>query len=112
MMGLDFFQAYSITIALETILLFLILRERYPAGRIIRNSLVANTLTHPVVWFVFPLLGLAYSLQIGISEVFAFVAEAVVYFRFFGWQLRYALFISLVCNLVSFSAGMLLLFFL
>ncbi len=102
-------MAYVLTLLIETIILFLILRNKYPIKVIIVNSLIANTLTHPMVWFIFPLFGLGYALQIAASEIFAFVVEAILYLLLFekvGW-LR-AVSISLLCNLVSFLTGVII----
>ncbi|MFH1221723.1 MAG: hypothetical protein V1492_01425 [Candidatus Micrarchaeota archaeon] len=110
-MQLQFIQAYFLTILLETVLLFLLLRNRYPAKAILFNSLIVNTLTLPAVWFLFPLLGLSYAFYLFVAEGFAFSAEAVLYallFEKIDW--RVAVFCSFTCNLLSFAVGALLTF--
>lgn len=106
-------EAFLLTFLIETILLFLLLRKLYPAKQIIKNSLAANALTHPVVWFVFPflafLLGFGYLLQTIFSEMFAFVVETGVYASLFqDMKLRQAALLSFACNAASFLAGLLL----
>ena len=108
---MDFAQAYALTLFLETVLLFLLLRNRYPAKTILFNSLIVNTLTLPAVWFLFPLLGLNYAFYLFVAEGFAFGAEALLYallFEKIDW--RVAVFCSFACNLLSFAVGALLTF--
>lgn len=106
---MGFFQAYIITIILETIILFLILRKQYSNQTIVRNSIIASTITLPFVWFVFPLFGVEYILQISFSEIFALVIEAFIYLKLFqNMNISKAFFISFIANLVSFLAGFML----
>lgn len=105
-MELNFFSAYALTIATETLILYFILRKDYRTGTIVRNSVIASTLTLPFVWFFFPLFPVGYAVRIGISELFAFAAEAGVYailFEKIGWKKAAA--ISFAANAISFSAG-------
>ncbi len=97
------------TLAIETAALYLILRGRYGAALIARNSLIANTATLPLVWLAFPLLSpfLGWGLYTAGAEMFAFLAEAAVYRFLFpktGW--RDAAIASLACNALSFAAGL------
>jgi hypothetical protein len=111
-MNLGFPAAYAITLALETALLFLIFRGRHAAFLIFRNSLIVNTVTLPFVWFFFPLFGWPYAIQIAVSEAFAFIAEALLYWRLFPKASVYdALFASFVCNAASFLLGVVLVFY-
>ncbi len=107
---MDFLPAWCLTISIETALLFILLRRRYGISLIVRNSLIANTLTLPFVWFLFPALGLgSWALQTALAEIFAFLAEAGVYRMLFpgiGWS--DALRVSFLCNAASFLAGVLL----
>lgn len=70
-----------------------------------RVAFFASALTHPVVWFLFPLLSLAYWPMVALAELFAVLVEA--------WWLRAhgvsrALLWSLVVNGTSASVGLLL----
>jgi len=131
---IDFIFSYFLTIAIETTTIFLMLRHRYPAALIARNAIIASSLTLPFVWFVFPFFnpgswvsGLflpfgqisrnlfdssigSWVLQTMLAEIFAVVAEAVLYQRLFA-QISWkdALVASLVCNGISFSFGIILL---
>ena len=105
-MVLSFLHAYLITILIETTaLFFLVGKTHHSTTLIIRNSLIANTLTLPFVWFVFPVLGLTYLFTIILSEIFVLVVETALYFRLFNMPIREAFVASLVCNTLSFSAG-------
>lgn len=120
-MELSFLQAFSLTFLIETAILYLLLRnsKHYTKKQIIFVSFVANALTHPIVWFVFPSLALPFSLASGFgfgyllqtlfSEMFAFLVEAGVFVLLFPkLPMRQALFLSLICNAVSFLAGLVL----
>lgn len=70
-----------------------------------RTSFLASAITHPVVWFLFPLLPLDYWPMVACAEVFAVAVEA-------WWLARHgvrrALFFSLLANGASFTIGLLL----
>jgi len=106
---LNFISAYALTIILETGMLYLLMRKRYNDKTITLNSVIANSITLPIVWFVFPYLGLAWPIQIAVSELFAFICEAVYYkisFAKLGWM--DAIIASFLCNSLSFGVGLLL----
>jgi uncharacterized protein (DUF2062 family) len=106
-MPLDFASAYIVTVAVETVLLFLLLHKRYPAWLIARNSITANSLTLPFVWFAFPAFGFGWLIGTSIAELFAFGVEAAVYrwlFGKIGWE--DAILASLVCNAASLAVGL------
>jgi len=109
-MEIGFIEAYVLTIAIETAVLYLslyhILGKRYEARLIIRNSIIASSLTLPFVWFFFPRIGLGYPLSLALSELFAFGAESAVYrFLFPRMDWRDAMIASFICNLSSFLFG-------
>jgi len=130
----DFFLSYFLTILIESAILVLLIRKKYDSKLIIRNAIIASSLTLPFVWFVFPLFNLepwvsglflpigqisrnlfdssigSWVLQTMLAEIFAVVAEAVVYQRLFA-QISWkdAFLTSLLCNGISFSAGIILL---
>jgi hypothetical protein len=114
-----FLAAYALTLLIETTALFAVLAlpgRRFQPMLVIRNSLIANTATLPVVWFIFPWLvgpAFGYAYQIAVSELFAFGAEAAIYQRLFpgrglAFSLRDAALASFICNLASFLAGVIL----
>ncbi len=108
-MALDFLQAYLLTVFIETIILYIILRKRYNNYIIVRNSILVNTITLPVVWFFFPSLLVGHTVQTIVAEFFAFFTEAVLYVWLFK-KLRFfdAASISFICNFLSFIFGIIL----
>ncbi|XXF77428.1 hypothetical protein P2318_30905 [Myxococcaceae bacterium GXIMD 01537] len=78
------------------------------AGASGRTAFLASALTHPVVWFGFPLLrevGLGYWGMVAVAEVFAVGAEAL-WLRAQG--IRRPLAWSVVANATSVLVGLLL----
>ncbi|MBS3067390.1 hypothetical protein J4450_01700 [Candidatus Micrarchaeota archaeon] len=108
-MQLDFFQAYLVTISVESILLYMFLGRRYVVHLLVGNSILVNTITLPFVWFFFPLIKLDYTTRIIVAEFFAFIAETILYLKLFK-KLRFfdAVYISFFCNLCSFILGFIL----
>ena len=70
-----------------------------------RVSVTASALTHPLVWFLFPLLPLPYWVMLGCAETFAVVVEGA----WLEWnEVDRAYFLSLLVNATSFTVGLLL----
>jgi hypothetical protein len=73
------------------------------------DAIAPSTLTHPLVWFVFPLatriLGLPWLVSMAAAELFAWLAEAF-YLRARGVPLKKALLVSFVANAASLSLGL------
>ncbi len=77
------------------------------ATKSLRVGFLASAMTHPIVWFVFPLLPVDYWPMVALAETFAVLAEAawlhfngVAPARAFGW--------SLAANTFSASMGLLI----
>lgn len=68
------------------------------------TSFLASAFTHPLVWFVFPLLPLGYWPMVACAEVFAVLVEAA-WLRTRG--ARRPLLLSLLANGASFCLGLL-----
>jgi len=104
---LDFVAAYALTVGIEAVALYLLLGKEYGTALIVRNAVLASSLTLPFVWFVFPALGLAWGLQTAAAETFAAFAEAGVYaLAFQGMKTKDALLASVLCNWASFIIGL------
>jgi hypothetical protein len=104
---MDFLSAYALTVSIEAVALYLLLRREYGAALIARNAVLASSLTLPFVWFAFPALGLPWGLQTAAAEAFAAVSEAGFYaFAFNGMKTRDALLASVLCNWASFIIGL------
>ncbi len=79
----------------------------WKATRSLRVAFFASAMTHPVVWFVFPLLmehGVEYWPMVALAETFAVLAEAA-WLRFNGLSKGKALLWSLAANAFSTSCG-------
>jgi hypothetical protein len=74
------------------------------AGAPLWVAFAASALTHPVVWFVFPLLDLPWLWMVLCAELFAWLAEAA-WLRWHG--VRRPLWWSLLANGASLSLGLL-----
>ena len=107
----DFLTALVTTISIELILVLLLTQY---LGLIVASSRTrtafvvvgVNILTLPYVWFVFPYLirfNLHFSLFL--SEVFAWLFEALLYKYLLSLNWKKALFISFIANAGSFAAG-------
>jgi hypothetical protein len=70
-----------------------------------RVAFSASALTHPVVWFVFPLLPLGYWPMVGLAELFAVLVEAA-WLRAHG--VPRALLWSFLANTTSATTGLVL----
>lgn len=79
-----------------------------PAGRGTALAVVASAVTHPTIWFaLWPWLGptVGYVGFVLAAEAFAWLAEAVMYWRAVRRDLPGLLLVSLGANLASFLAG-------
>jgi hypothetical protein len=86
------------------------LRTKAKLSRIILFEFLANALTVPFVWFLFPFFVRGYWLALVLSETFAFLAEAAIYARFFRLKAGNALALSFCANSLSFLIGLALAF--
>ncbi len=106
-----FLKAWLFTVAIETLVVVLVLlkfnhKQAAPLKLIIGASIAANSLTLPYVWFVFPYLFLGrYSTSLIISELFAWLAEAIFYKMFLQLSWKKTLIVSFIANALSLSLG-------
>lgn len=97
------------TLIIEIPILFFILRCFYKNKKIslkktIFVGIIASSLTLPYLWFVLsPYILLNYYIYIG--EFLIFLVEALVYNQLLELNFKKALFVSFICNLVSFVIG-------
>ncbi len=108
-----FLAALLFTIAVETGMLFLVLRfllkikeRKIPLMLIIFSGIFASFATLPYVWFVFPAFIRDYFLYVAAGEISVVFIEAAIYFFILKISKRNAFFISLVCNTASFFLGL------
>ena len=103
---LSWLTAFVATQCLE-VPLYLGLLQTRPLSRRFGLAFSASTLTHPVVWFAFPILGRAWGLSywemVALAEVYAVVIEAVLLFIMGE---RRAWWVSLLANATSLFVGL------
>lgn len=75
------------------------------ATRSLRIGFLASAMTHPIVWFVFPLLPTPYWVMIALAETFAVIAEAA-WLHFNGLPRTRAFLWSLLANATSVAFGL------
>lgn len=98
---------FGLTLAFELPLVMVLLRpvERSWQRRLL-IAVSANLVTHPLVWFFYPLVPIAFPARLALSEIWAFGAEACFYALFADrsdW--RRATGTSLLANATSFGLG-------
>jgi hypothetical protein len=100
--------AFILTLAIEVPIAGVFLRRWEPSWmRLVVLTIFANLATHPLVWFVFPSLGLTYSERTALAELWAVGAETVFYWAAFrGLPLTRAGAISIAANAASFLVGL------
>jgi hypothetical protein len=104
----SYLMVYGLTCLIEMPIYFLVLRDRSIWERT-RILILANLATHPVIYFLFPLV-LSY-LQINvqgcllISEAFAPLTEGLLLWRIWGVPPKSAFFAMLLANMLSWIVG-------
>ena len=98
--------AFTITQLIEIPVYFYAFHElNFSKLKRISVAFGASAITHPIVWFMFPvLLPSSYAMVVG-AETFAVIVEAA-YLHAFGLRMYFSW--SLVANALSFGSGLLL----
>ncbi|MGM5487791.1 MAG: hypothetical protein ACQESG_02490 [Nanobdellota archaeon] len=100
----NFFFALAITLILELGVALLIIKLLKGSLRVVMWVGVANVITLPIVWFVFPLIKPA-GLALLLAELFAFVFEAY-FLHFIGkMTVKRSFILSLCMNMCSLIVG-------
>jgi len=102
----QFFFALILTLVLELIVALIFLSVAKISKKILFSVLVANVISLPIVWFVFPLLKII-PIAILLGEIFAFVFEAY-FIHLLNKELitlKRSFILSLVMNLTSWIIG-------
>jgi hypothetical protein len=101
-----FIEALIITLVIELFTAFIFIKIAKLPKRILVSVLIANLISLPIVWFVFPLL-LNILLVMLLSEIFAVVFEAyfIHYFNKKRITLKKSFILSIIMNLASFLIG-------
>ena len=98
---------FGLTLLFELPLLVWLLSDELPSiPRRLAIAVVANLITHPLVWFFFSLLPLVYVWRLAISECWAFAGEGLFYFVVVSRiGFKRAFLVSLAANATSFGLG-------
>lgn len=99
---------YLLTIAVETPILFVGLSAAHSKRRRVFAGLWLTACTYPIVILVLPLLLIekSWTLYIVIAEIFAPVAECLLFWLAFGGETKWRDFVAIViANLASFLIG-------
>lgn len=99
-------NAYLITILLETPVVVRMLRGRTEVRTALELSVLASSLTHPLLWFAWRPVIDDYTTYVVTGEALVVLAETCVYRKVTTW--RYAFAVSLVANATSWGLGLLL----
>jgi hypothetical protein len=109
-----FLRALFFTTIIELVFLVVIVRKFFRIdGKEISNAhlffigFLASLTTLPYLWFLFPFFIKNTISYVVISELFAILLETVIYYFGFPLNFKKALFISTICNLFSYLAGVL-----
>lgn len=100
--ALDWLRTFGVTLLVECpLILWFFRREQPQRGRLLLCAVFATLATHPVVWFVFPHLPLRYVPMVELSELWAFLAEAVFYWLVLRARVERAVLGSALANAAS-----------
>jgi hypothetical protein len=112
---IQFLEAWASTVAIETVVLFLIIRLWFKIQRVALSDalllfagIFCSSATLPYLWFVLPRFLKSYTLLAVVGELLIFLAEAVFYYFVLKIGVRRSLLVSLVCNLASVAGGLLM----
>lgn len=100
------FQAYLLTLLLETPVVVRLLRGHTETRTAVELSVLASTLTHPLLWFAWRPLIDDYTAYVLSGEALVMLAETCVYREVTSW--RRAFTVSIVANCTSWALGLLL----
>ncbi|MDI9309178.1 MAG: hypothetical protein QM535_03085 [Limnohabitans sp.] len=112
----SFLKSLFLTISIELLFLYLILKTKYKhieisTKRIFFSGVLMSVSTLPYVWFVLPLFATTSYSYTFTSEIFAIVFEALILSQLLSLEYKKTILISSLCNIVSFGIGFTLNFF-
>ncbi|HEY8925306.1 MAG TPA: hypothetical protein VIU64_13055 [Polyangia bacterium] len=101
-------RAFALTLAVEVAVAVPLIGRREPLGRRLEAVALAQLLSHPAVWFVFPLLELRRLPFLVLVEAWAIGVELLLYrLTFVTVPWTRALAVSALANGASFACGIL-----
>jgi multisubunit Na+/H+ antiporter MnhB subunit len=106
-----FLKALFYTILIETVILFLLVKTIFRKAKlnntvILFAGILASSTTLPYLWFVLPRFISNKFAYIAVGELSVVFIESLIYYFIFRIKYSYSLFISIICNLCSFLAGL------
>jgi hypothetical protein len=110
---INFLKALLLTILIETLVLFVLSKTLYrnqaiPLKLVILTGIITSMATLPYLWFIFPLFlksKLSYKV---VSELTAILVETLIIYGILKTSLKKSLIISTICNLASYSVGLII----
>lgn len=110
--GFYFFLSLLLTLAVEITVLFLVakylLKIKIQTREVLYWGTFINLFSLPYLWFVFPLFISAYN-YILIGEILVVLIESVILLKVLKINLKNALILSLITNILSYLIGMIVL---
>ena len=112
----QFLIALFLTVLIETITLFIVIRYLFKINNkkigniiLIFLGIFCSTCTLPYLWFVLPAFIQNFYVLALIGEPAVFIIEAIIYYFVLNLGIKKSLIVSLLCNLMSFLIGLLIL---
>jgi len=84
-------------------------KTKIPGVMLLFSGFFCSFATLPYIWFILPLVVKSYYVFVVVSEVFAILAESLIYYFALKISITKAFTISLICNLTSFLLGFIIL---
>lgn len=106
-----FLKSLLFTIIVETVILYILIRFIFHnrdtvIWLIVLSGVTASLATLPYLWFIVPLFVKTKLYYKVISEFLAIFIESFILLGFLRVKYHKALFISVVCNVISYIAGL------
>jgi len=111
---LSFLKALFFTIIVETLCLVILVKfifvkqKTISIGVLLLTGIICSFATLPYLWFILPLFIKTKILYKVFSELFAIIVESLIIVGFTKLKIQYSILISIICNLLSYSLGLLL----
>ena len=112
----QFLKALGVTLTIETLALFLIVRHIFSVPRagppnelLVFAGIVSSGLTLPYLWFILPFFIKSHAVYVIVGESSAVLIETVIYSLILKFNLKRSFILSLVANLCSYQVGRMIL---
>lgn len=106
--GFDYLYIFLQSSLLETPFYYIFHRSKLKVTDSLLLTTTANSITHPIVFFIIMSLNLTYIQNILIAEMFAIVMETLIHKIVCGISLKDSLLAAIIANLVSWQLAPLL----